>query len=173
MLPTRAHRVVCARHLCCVGVDCCAGANEQHPFGAAAVALLFRSVELHPRVWLYWDAVKASHGVAWMLAAAVAVHMGGGLPSWLNTDEVGDSVTKAELHDILYDLLEAAPVFLTPEASGVHRCCHASLRACPCALTPCAACVHVCASMSVSVCVSVCVSLSVSMRAAMQTSCWR
>jgi hypothetical protein len=89
----------------------------------AVTSLLFRAVEMTPRAFLVWSWDKLCVGVVVTFAALCAVGNPGGFttayPGWLRpVGKLAEGVPLAELHDMVYDLLEAIPVFPTPEVAG-------------------------------------------------------
>jgi hypothetical protein len=92
----------------------------------AVTSLLFRAMEMTPRAFLTWTWDKLCVGVVFTFAALVSDHTGGGYPEWLRpVDKLKEQVTLGELHDLVYDLLEAIPVYPTPEVAGACVCVHA------------------------------------------------
>ena len=112
----------------------------QTPVAEAAVALLFRSLECQPHLWLVWDNDSLAYGLLHMLAAFAAASNDGERRAWFRPGvdpRVGLAVfgpSAAVLHDVLHDLLKPPPVFLRPEISGtcvVLLCVYLFTLACP------------------------------------------
>ena len=86
---------------------------------SAVTSLLFRALEMTPRVWLTWELPTLCIGVVFVFAALVSEHTGSAYPDWLKpVSRLKDLVSVPELHDVVYDLLEGMPVFPSPGVSG-------------------------------------------------------
>ena len=94
--------------------------DPQNPLLNAVTALLFRSAEMTPRVWLMTDLSKLCIGVVFTFAALLCDFTGDNYPSWLKPlEKLRELIPVAELHDLVYDLLESLPVFPSPDVAGL------------------------------------------------------
>jgi hypothetical protein len=104
------------------------GLYPQTPVGQAAVALMFRSLEWTPQLWLCWDADVMSYAILHCVAAYSSAFSDGTRRPWFKlgveprVDVVKFGPTIAQLHDAVHDLLAPPPVFLRPEMSGACVC---------------------------------------------------